>query len=485
MTLTIVGLGPGDINDLTRRAWQTLSRASIVYLRTKHHPCVPHLPQSPTYHSFDDLYDTLDTFEAVYETIATRLIEAAQQGDVVYCVPGDPLVGESTVVKLRAIAPEAGVNLQLVHGLSFVEPTLGLLGYDILDGLQVFDGLLLASRHHPPINPDFPALLGQVYSRDVASDIKLTLMNEYPDEHPVQLIHGAGTEAARVEHLALYEIDRSPHISHLTSLFVPPLGDMAGFQQLQEIVAHLRAPEGCPWDREQTHQSLRPFLIEEAYEVLETIDDDDPAHLAEELGDLLLQVVLHVQIAIDEGEFYMSDVLRHISHKMVRRHPHVWGDVDVQGDPQKVLSNWEDIKQAEKAENGQEQRSILDGIPRHLPSLLVAMKYQDKAAKLGFDWPDISGVEAKVREEIAEIEQAATPEKKIEEIGDLMFVLVNWLRWLGNEDPESLLRETNAKFYRRFRYIEQMANKRGDKPLSEYTLEEMDALWDEAKANGL
>ena len=254
MKITIVGLGPGDVDDLSRKAWRTLEQAQTVYLRTTRHSCVPGLPQTDTtYHAFDAIYETTDAFEDVYATIVNTLIEAAQTEDVVYAVPGDPLVGESTTTRILARAADAGVTVEIINGISFIEPMLKAVGVDALAGLQIFDGLDVAAMHHPPLNPDFPALVGQVYSRAVASNVKLTLMNQYPDEFEVVLIHAAGTEDAITERVPLYEIDRSEQINHMTSLYVPALGGMTSFEQFQEIIAHLRAPEGCPWDRKQTH----------------------------------------------------------------------------------------------------------------------------------------------------------------------------------------------------------------------------------------
>ena len=487
MTLTIVGLGPGELDDLSRKAYRTLKQAETVYLRTSQHGCVSCLPQNDViYHSFDDLYESIDQFEDVYATIVERLISAAQVGDVVYAVPGDPLVGESTTTRLLAEAEKVGVPVEIVNGISFVEPLLALLGIDALDGLQIMDGLDVATLHHPPLNPEHAALLGQVYSAAVASDVKLTLMNQYPDNFLVKLIHAAGTADAQVEELPLFEIDRSPHIGHMTTLYVPALGEMTSFEQAQEVIAHLRAPEGCPWDREQTHHSLRQFLIEEAYEVLDAIEAEDPVALYEELGDVLLQVVLHAQIATDNGDFQMADILRHINAKMIRRHPHVWGDLQADDmDAYKVVVNWEALKRQEKAALGKADEYLLDSIPKNLPALLQAHQYQSRAAKVNFDWAQVDDVIAKVREEIDEVLAADTDEHRQEEIGDLLFVLVNWARWLKVE-PEIALREANQKFYRRFRYIEQQVRANGNgKALNEHSLAELDALWDAAKATGL
>jgi tetrapyrrole methylase family protein/MazG family protein len=485
MTLTIVGLGPGNVDDLSRRAWRALKNARTVYLRTAQHGCVACLPQTETsYVSFDDLYETIERFEDVYTAIVGRVLDAARAGDTVYAVPGDPLMGESTVVQLLAQAKEAGIPVEIVSGISFVEPTMALLGVDAMNGLQVLDGLAVAAMHHPPINPDYPALLGQVYSRHVASEVKLTLMNQYPEDFAVTLVHDAGTENARLEHLPLHDIDHSDHIRHTTALYIPALGGMSSFEQFQEVIAHLRAPEGCPWDREQTHLSLRKYLIEEAYEVLETLDNEDPRALAEEMGDLLLQIVLHTQIATDDGEFRMADVISHINRKLIHRHPHVWGTTEVSGAAE-VLQNWDALKKQEHAAKGVQRESLLDGVPKGLPALMQANEYRRKAAKIGFDWANADDAKVKLHEEIDEVTEAKDdPEHLREEIGDFLFMAVNWAAKLGIDDSEGALREANAKFYRRFRHIEQSVKASG-RPADSFTLDELEAFWQEAKRKGL
>ena len=466
---------------MSLRAWRTLQAAQRVYLRTTRHPCVAELPPSIDTVSFDAVYEAHERFEDVYAEIASRLLAAARRGEsVVYAVPGDPLVGEASVARILELAAQDGNPVDIVHGISFIEPCLAQLQLDALDGLQILDALSVAESWHAPINPALPALLAQVYSRAVASELKLTLMNEYPDELAVKLLHAAGTDEALVESLPLYEIDRSQHIGVMTALYLPPLGELSSFQAFQNIIARLRSPEGCPWDREQTHQSLRPYLIEEAWEVLEALDKDDPAALRDELGDLLLQIMLHAQIATDDGEFQMADVLRLINEKMIRRHPHVFGDADVAGDSRQVTRNWEDIKREERAEAAAAERSLLDGVPKMAPALFVAQRYSARVSKVGFDWEDLSGVEDKAREEWDEIWSAQTVQERVDEIGDLIFVLVNWLRWLGTDDPESLLRAINAKFYRRFSHVESRARQL-DLPLSAMSLEQLDAWWREAK----
>ncbi|MEO8392363.1 MAG: nucleoside triphosphate pyrophosphohydrolase [Chloroflexota bacterium] len=481
MTLTIVGLGPGSADDVTRKAWRAIEHAPLVYVRTAEHPCVKDLPAVCI--SFDNVYDTIPDFEGVYNEIAARVIDAALVGDVVYAVPGHPLVAEATVKKVIEAAIREKIPFEVIDGISFVEPTLTLLGIDAIEGFQLFDAIDVATLHHPPINSDVPALLGQVYSRELASNLKLTLMNQYPDDFPVRLIHAARTAEALVETVPLFEIDRSEHIKHLTALYLPALGNKSSFEEFQEVIAHLRAPEGCPWDRKQTHESLRKYLLEETHEVLEAIDAGDVQGMIEELGDVLLQIGLHAQIATDEGEFRMADVISTLNKKLIFRHPHVWGDVQV-ADAEGVVTNWDALKQQEQAEGGKKKRdSLLDGVPKGLPALLQGYEYQEKAAKAGFDWWKIDDVLAKVREEFDEVLTATSDEHRAEEMGDLLFVIVNWARWQKIE-PETALREANAKFYRRFHYIEEKIAPEG-KPMKEYPLPELDAIWDEAKANGL
>jgi tetrapyrrole methylase family protein/MazG family protein len=486
MGITIVGLGPGDPELVTRRAWRILSEADEVYLRTARHPGVEELPIK-AYHSFDDWYDEADNFDSLYRRIAAEIVRlGARPEGVIYAVPGHPLVGETTVSLILEQASAQAISVTVLDGLGFIEPTLAALGLDALGGLQIHDAEAVAHLHHPPLNPDVPALLAQVYSGAVASDVKLTLANQYPDEHPVILVHGAGTAHQMLEQVPLHALDQSQHIDHLTSLYVPPLARKGSFEYFQEIVAHLRAPEGCPWDRKQTHESLRPYLLEETYEVLETLDADDTARLAKELGDLLLQIVLHTQIATEAGEFQMGDVIAHVTEKMIRRHPHVWGDVQVDGAEQ-VKVNWDQIKKQENAENnGGAPPSVLDGVPDTLPALAQAYNYHQRAARTGFDWERIEDVVAKLREELDELLNADSDEARAEEMGDVLTVVVNLARWV-RVDPETALRASNRKFARRFRFIEQRAREQGQ-ALEGMTLAEMEVLWGEAKqdeqANG-
>jgi tetrapyrrole methylase family protein / MazG family protein len=251
------------------------------------------------------------------------------------------------------------------------------------------------------------------------------------------------------------------------------------FPDLVALVAKLRSPDGCPWDRKQTPESLKPFLIEECYEVIEALDEGSPAKVKEELGDLLFQIIFHARIAEEQGSFTMNDVITDNIQKMIRRHPHVFGDARLSTDKE-VLASWEEIKKKEKGY--EERKSILEGVPRHLPALLRARSLQERAARVGFDWKHIDEALPKLDEELAEFKASLKKEDSVgieEELGDVFFMLVNISRFLG-VNPEDALRKTISKFIHRFRYIEEHAADAG-KSLNDMTLDEMEQLWQESK----
>ena len=440
MTITILGLGPGNPAQLTREAWSLLSRADEVYLRTNRHPTVAALPEHLILHSFDDLYETVEDFAQVYQAITERVLALGRRPQgVLYAVPGHPLVGESSVQRILARAQEKGLAVRLVAGLSFIEPVLTALELDGLDNLQLADATDLAAALHPPLDPDRPALIGQLYSRRLASEVKLTLMNAYPDDHPLTLVRGAGTEDEQLVRLPLYELDREPLPDHLTTLYVPPLPQTASLPALQDTVARLRAPDGCPWDREQTHRTLRSNLLEETYEVLVAIDAEDPVALCEELGDLLMQIALHVQIATEEGDFRFADVIGQIDAKLKRRHPHVFGGLQVTG-TEEVLRNWEAIKARERAAKGQAHRSRLEGVPTVLPALARAQALADRADRVQEEHPDFEALLGRVGKAVADLGHGDdAPQEREEKLGDLLFALADAARTLGL-DAENALR---------------------------------------------
>ena len=263
----------------------------------------------------------------------------------------------------------------------------------------------------------------------------------------------------------------------LIGLFIPAAREKVSMLDFQELVAHLRSSEGCPWDRKQTHQSLRPNLLEESYEVLNAIDNQDSQGMCEEFGDLLLQIVLHAQIASESRTFNLEDIITGIQKKLIYRHPHIFGDITVSG-ADEVIKNWEVLKAQERKENHKEQR-ILRSVPTSMPALSLAQAYQKRAARVGFDWETIDPVKQKIYEELNEVDSASNEQARAREFGDVLFAVVNLIRWYGF-DAESLLREASARFAQRFEYIEECVEKQG-KTFAEFSLAELDVFWDEAK----
>ncbi len=476
--IVIVGLGPAGASSLTREAWDWLIQSNEVWARTRYHPVFSELPGSIAVYSFDQLEEQYHSTDVSIE-IARKIIELAQKpGGVTYAVPGSPFIAEETVRQLMLQIRGTHIPVRVIDGMSFLEPVCSALGLDPHPKLVLTDSLYLASLEIPFFPTSVPALISNMRPGMEASDLKLTLMNNYPDEYPVKMIHNAGLPDEFVEEIPLYQIDQSLHTGLMSTLYLPARETGRGFEDFQQIIARLRAPDGCPWDRKQTHLSLRPYLLEESYEVLEALDQEDSEHLMEELGDLLLQIVLHTQIATEEQDFNMTDVISAISEKIIRRHPHVFTELEVNS-VEDVLSNWEQIKAEERKKKGEERKSMLDGIPVALPALTQADQIQQRAQRVGFDWKTIDPVIAKIHEELQELKEAETPERKQSEAGDVLFAVVNLLRWL-NINPEMALRETNSRFRKRFGYIEEAAAKQG-KHVEDLSFEEMDALWEEAK----
>lgn len=359
---------------------------------------------------------------------------------------------------------------------SLVASTFDALRLDPPSKLSLLEAHEFSSAHFPPTPPDVDTLILGIDSQELALQVKKVLLAIYPREHIIQVVEDGRRKDITLNELAAFATN--------VCLYIPSLGAGTSFESFAEIVAHLRAPDGCPWDKEQTHQTLRTHLLEEAYETLTAMDENDPAGMCEEFGDLLLQIILNSQIANEIDEFSMTEVIKDIYDKIVRRHPHVFGDVKLEG-VKGVLQNWEKLKEKERKANGddKEEKGLLDGVPSALPALTQGQEYQDRAARVGFDWPEIEGVLDKIREEIEEIKQAQNLEEVTAELGDLFFVLVNLARW-RKVDAESALREANLKFKKRFAYVEKGAKEQG-RNLSDMTLDEMDALWNEAKRLGL
>ena len=482
--ITIIGLGPAGAELITNQTMVWLNQIDDIYLRTAQHPAVKGLPQKIKIHSFDYLYQEYSEFEDVYRAIKTEIIEIAKKkSSVTYAVPGHPFVAESTTPEIIRAAKEEGIQTRVFEALSFLEPTFTALSLDPFQSITLIDALDIASANFPQFPPSRPVLISQVYSRMIAAEVKQTLMEVFPDEHPVKLIHAAGSPQCQVESMPLYEIDRNRNIGVLTSLYVDPLPAGTSLEEFQELIAHLRAPDGCPWDREQDHQSLRKHLLSETYEALAALDEDDPEHICEEMGDLLLQIVLHAQIASEYGEFRMTDVIKGIHDKIVRRHPHVFAHVNVEG-VKDVLTNWEKIKEKEREKKAEkDENGILSGVPKDYPALAQSQEIQARAARVGFDWASLNPVWLKINEELEEVRTAQNSDDLSKELGDVLFAVVNLVRW-HEKDAETVLREANQRFRNRFNYIETEVKKTG-KEMQDYSLEELDKYWDQAKKLGM
>lgn len=400
--ITIVGLGPGDPGLRTLGTQRALDAADRIVLRTAEHPGIADLLADPRVAACDDVYERAASFDEVYPAIAQRVLDLALDGDrVVYAVPGHPRFAERSVALLQDLAAAHGVPCDVLDAVSFVDVAASAVGSDPIDtGLQIVDAQHLAAvvDQEPfgagslGVDPARPLLVAQLYNQVVAAAVKLALGRVYPDEHPVTLVRALGGNAVRT--IPLAQLDREQP-DHLTSLWVAPLALLDAFRSgetLTRIVARLRAPGGCPWDREQTPQSLRNAVLEEAYEVVEAIDSEDYASLCEELGDLLLIVAMQAQLAEEAGDFTIDDVYDEITRKLIRRHPHVFGDVTVQT-PDAVVSTWEDVKAAERAQKGAAAppSNRIDRLPRAMPATRKVIEMLAPRATLAIDPPPGAG----------------------------------------------------------------------------------------------
>jgi tetrapyrrole methylase family protein/MazG family protein len=478
--ITIVGLGPGSFGLITVETLELLKTAETLLLRTAKHPTVAGIiDRGIAFTSYDYVYEEKASFDEVYTTIAHECLGQAVMGKkVVYAVPGSPLVAEKTVTLIRKLAAEQGIPVTILPGMSFLEVLYTRLALDPIEGLTVLDAADVAS-----LPPELMTALvvTQVYNTYVASEAKLALMEYYPDNYEVVVVKNLGLRDEQLLKVPLFELDRIQGIDHLTSVYVPrrtTAVDRFSLDPILDVMAKLRSQEGCVWDIEQTHSTLRRYIVEEVYEVLEAIDLKQGDALCEELGDLLLQIVFHARIAEEAKLFSMQQVIDGVTEKMVRRHPHVFGDTSVR-DAGEVVLNWDAIK---KQEHGHERPSVLDGIPKGLPSLMRAYKLQTKAAKVGFDWDNIQLVWDKIYEELSELKDACAQGEAAHieaELGDVLFSVINLARFL-KIDGEVALNTTNNKFRRRFLYIESVIKEKSLK-WEKMSLKQLNLLWEEAK----
>lgn len=481
----VVGLGPAGLSLLPPENLRLLKAARLILLRTARHPAAIELRDlGIRFETLDALYDRAGSFEELYPSLAAAVLEAAAAGPVVYAVPGHPLVGEQSVRLLLAAARERGLSTVVVPAMSFVDAAIAALAdageYPEFTDWQVVDAAPLERVWWDPCRPTW---IFQIDDGSSASRVKLALLEEYPDDFPVIIVRRAGQADASVARAPVRDLDRAAagEYDHLTALFLsglPPDRRAPGFQDFVELIATLRGPAGCPWDREQNYATLKRYVLEEAYEVLEAVDSQDPDRLCEELGDLILQVLMLAQFAREDGFFDIRDVTAGVVRKLVRRHPHVFGDAAA-ATAEDVKRNWDTIKSEEKPE----RTSVLDGIPRGLPALMSALEVSKRVVAVGFEWPALDGVLDKLDEEVRELKEelhGGSREKQSAELGDLLFTIVNLARWL-KIDPEEALRQMVERFGVRFREVERLAAASG-RPLKTMDIVELDRLWDEAKA---
>ncbi|MDS0525302.1 nucleoside triphosphate pyrophosphohydrolase [Clostridium sp. SHJSY1] len=478
--IKIVGLGPGSINDITMGAVQTLKEANNVFLRTERHPVVEYLKkENINFVSYDYVYEKANDFDEVYNDIARDLIDKYSKcKELVYAVPGNPLESEKSVTNLIDLCKENSIEYHVIPAISFLDIMMNKLEIDFTDGIRVVDAFDISNEI---FDKRVGTIITQVYNQFIASEVKIRLGEYYNDETEVLYCKAIGIEGKeRVKRIPLYELDMQEDMDYLTYVYIPKdIENKKDVYDLINIIDILRGENGCPWDREQTHDSIKSAIIEESYEVYDAIINEDDNALIEELGDVLLQVIFHSVIGKEDGYFNFGDVIQGICDKMIYRHPHVFGDLSAETSKD-VLNNWDELKKKEKNFNTLTEE--LKGIAKSLPALVRANKVQNKAKKVGFDFKNVDEAIEKVKEELNEVLSVYKSENKAkitEEVGDLIFSCVNICRFL-EIDSEEALNFTIEKFINRFNYIEEKSieNKTN---IGKITVEEMNILWEEAK----
>lgn len=473
-TVQIIGLGAGGLEDLTVKAHNALSENIPTFVRTERHPIVAELRKKIKIESFDNFFEKFETFDEVYEKMTDNIIELSKQHKKInYCTAGSPYYGDIVTKKLLNEYKDK-INIIIIDGMSFLDKCIKLSGYSDFKSVKIID-CLEADEFSFDVNS--MNIITQIYDEEIASSIKLKLMETYPDT--TELLNIDVLEE-KVKKTPLYMLDQEKKYGFSTYFCIMPIDiskkTVYNIDNLLRIVKVLRGPDGCPWDMKQTHQSIRQHVIEEAYEVVDAIDNDDVDNLIEELGDLLFQVVFHAELGSEDGYFNFNDILNTLCNKMYFRHPHVFGDVKV-NNADDALASWESSKAKQK--NLNTYTDNLKDVPKSLSTLSRSYKIQKRAAEVGFDWPDAEGAINKIKEELFEfIEEYKKhdSEKMENEFGDLLFALVNLARFI-NVNPDVALNKTINKFISRFEYIEKHAKK----DLKQMTLKEMDELWEKSK----
>jgi len=475
-TITVVSLSPGDPKLLTLQTADALRKARCLILRTARHRTAEWLQEEGvTFTDFDALYDEYDDFDSLHTEMARRLWIAAKEKSVTFAVIDAQTDG--AVRALRASCPEDG-KVVILPGVTMADSCLALLPEQFDQNGKVRILPAMDALEATP-DPATPLLVTEIFDRMLACDLKLRLSDLYGDEAEVVLFPTSAKINRKPLVIPMMELDRQRTYDHTVCLYVPAMvleqRHRYCFDDLLKVMHTLR--QRCPWDGEQTHESLRKYLLEEAYEAVGAIDEDDMDHLADELGDVLLQIAFHADIAQEIGEFSMSDVTSAIVSKLIYRHAHIFGNVHCDT-AEEVAQSWEQLKKAEKGLTT--QASVLEDVSQGLPALMRAAKVQKKAANVGFDWDDALQALPKIHEEadevLAELEAGRDPG---EELGDLLFSCVNVARLAGQE-PEMLLKAATEKFIRRFTAMEKLIIS-DEKSLEGLTLAEMDVYWNRVK----
>ena len=478
--LKIIGLGPGDSSALTIGVLNELKTNKNIYFRTEKHPTVDFLKeQGVEFKTYDHAYEMFDSFDKVYEYIACDLIEKLKvESEIIYGVPGHPLVAERSVLNLIELCKENNIDYKLYPAVSFIDAIMESLKIDPIEGIKIIDAFDINNQI---IDKRIGCVITQVYNKFIASEVKIKLLEGYNEDTEIFFVRAAGIEGLEsIRKIPLYELDWQEDIDYLTSIYIPKdLNNKKDFYDFVNLVDTLRGEDGCPWDREQTHESIKRNIIEESFEVLDAIEKEDEDGLIEELGDVLLQIVFHGAIGKEDGYFDINDVIQGIYNKMVYRHPHVFKNSEISSS-EEVLDSWDKLKQKEKGISTVTEE--MQNIANALPALIIANKVQNKAKKVGFDFDDICDVMKKVEEELSEVKDVYKGKNKArieDEIGDLLFSCVNLARFL-EIDCEVALRKTIEKFIKRFSYIEKKTLDE-NKSLKDLDLEQMNILWNEAK----